>query len=112
MDCRTFESLIPDYIAGKLEPDVMQEYLEHARQCHDCYEELEITYSVMQGIRELDNEAGLTDENMLSLETSLYFAEERVRNWTVSRVLRYALNTVAFWSILCTVWLQIRLWML
>lgn len=112
MDCRTFESLIPDYIAEKQEPAVLQEFLEHVKHCHDCYEELEITYSVMQGIRELDNQAGLTDQNMLSLNTSLYFAEERVRNWTIARVIRYALSTAAFWSVICTVWLQIRLWMI
>lgn len=112
MDCRTFEDLIPDYIAGKQDPATMQEFLEHVHQCHDCYEELEITYSVIQGIRELDSEAGLTDHSMMSLKSSLYFAEERVRTWTVSRVIRYALSTAAFWSVLCIVWLQIRLWMI
>jgi hypothetical protein len=111
MDCRQFEWLISDYIAGKLEPDVLQEFLQHASSCHDCYEELEISYSVMQGIRELDNESSHYDQNLLSLDTSLYFAEERVRNWTIGRVIRYALSTVAFWSVLCTLWLQIQIWM-
>lgn len=111
MDCRTFESKIPAYIAGQLKIEEMQEFLDHAKSCRECYDELEITYSVMQGIRELDSEDGLTENPSVSLNSSLFFAEDRVHRRTMGRVVKYALSTAAFWSILCTLWFQIRFWL-
>lgn len=111
MDCRTFGSKIPLYIAGQLKMDEMQEFLDHADTCSDCYDELEITYSVMQGIRELDSEDGVSNGAMMSLDSSLYFAEERVQRWTLGRVAKYALSTAAFWGVLVTLWFQIRMWL-
>lgn len=112
MDCRTFESKIPAYIAGQLNMEEMQEFLEHMDGCSECYDELEITYSVMQGIRQLDSEDGDTEAKdlELSLEKSLYFSQDRVQKWTTRRVIKYALNTAAFWSVLVTLWFQVRFW--
>lgn len=112
MDCRTFESKIPAYIAGQLNMEEMQEFLEHMDGCSQCYDELEITYSVMQGIRQLDSEDGDTEAKdlELSLESSLYFAQDRVQKWTTRLVIKYALNTAAFWSVLVTLWFQVRFW--
>lgn len=111
MTCRTFESRIPAYIAGQLEIEEMQDFLDHAKTCGECYEELEITYSVMQGIRQLDSEDGLATEDILSLDSSLSLAEERVHRFTMARIVKYALSTAAFWSVLCTLWFQLRLWL-
>ena len=111
MDCRSFESKIPAYIAGQLKMEEMQEFLDHADRCSECYDELEITYSVMQGIRQLDSEDGLSSGSVMSLDSSLYFAEERVRRWTLGRVMKYALGTAAFWSVLSTLWFQLRIWL-
>ncbi|MCI8402219.1 MAG: zf-HC2 domain-containing protein [Lachnospiraceae bacterium] len=111
MDCRTFESKIPAYIAGQLKMEEMQEFLDHAESCSECYDELEITYTVMQGIRQLDSEDGLGNASHMSLDSSLYFARERVRNFTLGRVIKYALTTAAFWSVLSTLWFQVRFWL-
>ncbi len=111
MDCRAFESKIPAYIAGQLQMEEMQEFLDHADSCGECYDELEITYSVMQGIRQLDSEDGLISANSLSLNASLFFARERVHRWTFGRVVKYALGTAAFWSVLVTLWFQARYWL-
>ena len=112
MDCRTFESKIPAYIAGKLNMEDMQEFLEHMDTCSACYDELEITYSVMQGIRQLDSEDGdaSAKDLELPLKDSIYFAQDRVQKWTTRKVIKYALNTAAFWSVAMTLWFQIRFW--
>lgn len=111
MTCRTFESKIPAYIAKRLEIEEMQEFLNHAHTCKECYAELEITYSVMQGIRQLDSEDGLASSETMSLELSLYNAQERVRRFTLACIVKYALSTAAFWSVLSTLWFQLRLWL-
>ena len=112
MDCRTFESKIPAYIAGQLNMEEMQEFLEHLDSCREGYDELEITYSVMQGIRQLDSEDGDTTAKdlELSLDRSIYFSQDRVQKWTTRLVIKYALNTAAFWSVLMTLWFQFRFW--
>lgn len=111
MTCRVFESKIPAYIQGRLQIEEMQEFLDHAHTCHECYDELEITYSVMQGIRQLDSEDGLASDETVSLDVSLFFAQERVRRFTLACVVKYALSTAAFWSVLSTLWFQLRLWL-
>ena len=90
----------------------MQEFLEHLDSCRECYDELEITYSVMQGIRQLDSEDGDTTAKdlELSLDRSIYFSQDRVQKWTTRLVIKYALNTAAFWSVLMTLWFQFRFW--
>ena len=112
MDCRTFESKIPAYIAGQLNMEEMQEFLEHLDSCRECYDELEITYPVMQCIRQLDSEDGDTTAKdlELSLDRSIYFSQDRVQKWTTRLVIKYALNTAAFWSVLMTLWFQFRFW--
>ena len=90
----------------------MQEFLDHLDSCRECYDELEITYSVMQGIRQLDSEDGDTTAKdlELSLDRSIYFSQDRVQKWTTRLVIKYALNTAAFWSVLMTLWFQFRFW--
>ncbi len=113
MKCREFESRIPAYVKGEMDMEELQDFLEHADSCEECYNELEITYSVMQGIRQLDSEDGVDDAGgtSLSLDSSLYFARERIKRWMAGRVFKYALSTAAFWSVLCALWFQLRLWL-
>jgi len=110
VNCHAFELKIPAYIAGQLNIEEMEEFLDHVDGCGECYDELEITYSVMQGIRQLDSDEDFSSSAGMSLDSSLYFARERVRRWLFGRAMKYALATAAFWGVLMTLWFQIRFW--
>ncbi len=65
----------------------------------------------MQGLKALDSEEGrISGKDALSLADSLELAHDRIGRWTFGRVLKYALNTVTFWSILVILWFQIIRW--
>ena len=54
MDCKSFERLIPDFIAQKMDYPTLKSFLGHMGQCADCREELEIQFLVSEGIRPAD----------------------------------------------------------
>ncbi len=110
MNCRQCESRISAYISGQMPMEEMQEFLDHVNHCPDCYDDLETTYTVIQGIRQLDSEDGLAKPNEMSLQANITYAEEKIHRWTIGRIARYALNTAAFWSVIAALWFQILWW--
>ena len=54
MNCKEFEKNIPDFIAGKLDFQTLQEFGEHMRECPGCKEELVIQFLVTEGMQRLE----------------------------------------------------------
>ena len=59
MDCREAQALIMPFIEGKLSDEQTEKFLDHIDQCTDCYDELEVYYIVMVGVKQLDDEEHL-----------------------------------------------------
>ena len=55
MNCKEFEKNIPDFIAGKLDFQTLQEFGEHMRECPGCKEELVIQFLVTEGMQRLED---------------------------------------------------------
>ncbi len=55
MNCKEFEKLIPDFIAGKLDYLTLKSFCEHEENCADCKEELTIKILVTEGIHRLED---------------------------------------------------------
>lgn len=50
MECQEFQKLINDFIFDKIEyTDEIQEFIEHARNCKQCREDLDLYYSIHRG---------------------------------------------------------------
>lgn len=54
MTCLEAQSKIIAYIENNLERTSKQEFLRHVRECKDCKEELNIYYTMIEGMRQLD----------------------------------------------------------
>ena len=54
MDCKKAQSLVTAYIMRKLNDKDLEDFLEHVDSCEECYEELEIYYTVHYTIARLD----------------------------------------------------------
>lgn len=51
MDCRKFQELINDFIFDKIEySEDLEEFLEHAKTCENCSEELSLYYTIHRGL--------------------------------------------------------------
>ena len=56
MDCKKAQSLVTSYITRKLNDKELEEFLEHIDTCDECYEELEIYYTVHYTLARLDKD--------------------------------------------------------
>ena len=65
MDCKKAQSLVTAYIMRKLNDKDLEDFLEHVDSCEECYEELEIYYTVHYTIARLDEDEA--DQVYLSL---------------------------------------------
>ena len=55
--CREIVGMIPDFLDGKLSGRQQEHFLEHIRNCRNCYEELETNYMVNRTINYLDQDS-------------------------------------------------------
>ena len=79
--CREIIGMIPDYLEGRLSGRQLEHFLDHIRQCPDCYEELETNYMVKKTVRYLDEgNAGADSFDFVPmLEKDMDDQEENIR---------------------------------
>lgn len=68
MTCLDAQSKIIAYIDGNLEKDRRIEFLKHIQSCEDCKEELDIYYTMIEGMRQLDSNMPLTKDFSQALD--------------------------------------------
>lgn len=56
MDCLEAQSKMLAFVKNELEEEETEAFLAHVDQCQECCEELQINYSVYEGIKMLDND--------------------------------------------------------
>lgn len=50
MECREFQKLINDFLNNMLEDNELFEFVEHALECQECYDELDIYFTLQIGL--------------------------------------------------------------
>ena len=68
MTCLEAQSKIIAYIDDKLEKDEKQEFLHHIKNCDECREELVIYYTMIVGMRQLDDNLPLSQDFTVELQ--------------------------------------------
>lgn len=109
MNCLEARKYMYDYLNRNLEERKLRDFLRHLEECPDCMEELRITHMVYSGVASLDkgNEEPLNLEREFrkSLEQSRFLLFRR----TGLRILKYSVETAAFWSLLISLLLYLRI---
>lgn len=82
MDCKKAQSLVTAYIMRKLNDKDLEDFLEHVDSCEECYEELEIYYTVHYTIARLDEDEADQVYNVKKalqnrLEESRFYMEDK-----------------------------------
>lgn len=68
MDCKQAQGLIAAFINEQLnDEEEMKAFLEHVETCAECREELEVTYSLMTAMKQLDEDTDLSDNYIADL---------------------------------------------
>jgi len=84
MNCLEAQSKIMAFIENKLPDDELREFIKHVRSCKNCYEELEIYYTLIVGMKQLDEEDNISTDFENALDKKL--EEEMNRLTTVKRI--------------------------
>lgn len=79
MTCLEAQSMITAFIEEKLEEEELERFISHMRSCPDCKEELEVYYTLMIGMKQLDENQQLSNNFAEELESKLQHDENVIR---------------------------------
>lgn len=71
MDCKRAMELITQFINGQISAEDTQAFLDHIDSCPECREELEVTYSLMTAMKQLDEDTDLSDNYIEELNEKI-----------------------------------------
>lgn len=89
MNCLEAQSKIMAFIENKLPDDELKEFIKHVKTCDNCAEELEIYYTLVVGMKQLDNQDNLSTNfkqelnRKLDAEMSRMTAVKRIATSTI-----------------------------
>lgn len=111
MDCKEVRSLVMAFIKEEIPEEKLEPFLKHISGCKDCYEELEIYYTVHAGIQGLDQDQFTTYDLSGALKTELEEAWERVRFRHVFTVFRVIVGAAAMVLTVLAIFFQFQRWL-
>ncbi len=74
------QSYIMPFIDGKIPVNKQNDFVIHMKNCKKCHEELEIYYTLMVGMRQLDNNQELSTDFNRDLEQELIKLKAKAKN--------------------------------
>ncbi|NLC18665.1 MAG: hypothetical protein GX757_05495 [Clostridiales bacterium] len=78
MNCNCFQSMIVPFINDELTIKELEPFLDHVTGCQNCMEELEIYYTLLTAMRQLDEDKSLSGDYKRELMHRLEAAQERI----------------------------------
>ncbi len=90
MDCKRVMELMTQFINDQLDAEDVQAFLDHVDSCPECREELEVNYSLMTAMKQLDEDTDLSENYIEELNQKIetcYLDElKRKRSCTRRRI--------------------------
>lgn len=102
MTCLEAQSKIMAFIDNKLPDDELKEFIKHVKTCENCAEELEIYYTLIVGMKQLDNQENLSMNFKHKLNEKL--DEEMSRMTAVKRIATSTITIILAAIIAGLVW--------
>lgn len=79
MECKEVQNIIPKYIDGSISDEELEEFLLHIANCKECYEELEITYTIKEALQQLDDNPEVSFNIGSMLKKDICLAKKYIR---------------------------------
>lgn len=98
MTCKEAEQLVQGYIKGDLEGKQLKRFVEHVQTCDNCFEELEIYYTVFEGLQQLESGASINIGKEIS--NRLMMSERKIRQYSLFRFYYYLIQIAAYFMLL------------
>ena len=78
MTCIKAQSMIVSFVDNKLSIEELEEFLDHVNSCKTCREELEVYYTLLTAMKQLNEDRNLSDNFSLELKEKLEKAQEKI----------------------------------
>ena len=104
MKCIEAQQLVKPYIEGQLSDRQLEQFLDHVEKCPDCYEELEIYFSIYETLGVPGQKQEMDEYNFKSkLEQDMKNARRYLHLRKAYRLFRFAVVLLAEFLLVCTV---------
>ena len=102
MDCVKAQQLIKPYLDGYLSDRELEEFLSHVETCPDCFDELEVYFSVYRTLADVDEKGDYNFRKKLrrKMEESRAYLSRRYQ----SKILRAAVILAAELALAAVFW--------
>lgn len=113
MKCLEFQQQIADFLDNRLTIDQVRSFVEHADECPECREELELRYMIQVGILEQNrDDSGHGYDYGPQLSQILDRTKKALRRRYICQVIKYGVSTVVFWATCLLILIQLRVWLI
>lgn len=100
MSCTKFQKNMNNFINDKMLMEDIDFFVGHAKNCKECYEELEINYMVNIGLDRIEKDEKASFDLKGELEKKISQCQERSDNFYKFKVYK---NIVVFTAYCCTI---------
>ncbi|BCN30532.1 anti-sigma factor family protein [Anaeromicropila herbilytica] len=86
MTCIEAQSLITPFINDELDIQRLEAFMNHINHCGECKEELEVYYTLLTGMKQLDDDKNLSGDFHMHFINKLKKTEERIKRKKLQKV--------------------------
>ena len=98
MDCKEFESRIPDFLEDKLNKKQAKDFFAHMNECEDCKEELRIQYLIKEGTQRLED--GDSFDLNRELDLKIEKTKKTIKKRSIANTIIYIMEAVAIAAVI------------
>lgn len=110
MNCRECQKRVSDYLDDKLDRKELERFINHVNSCIDCYEELEIMFTLTVGLMQLEEEEINSYNFKAALKDKLNWELKECINYRNFYNYRNTIIALAYVFALVGVIIQILIW--
>lgn len=110
MECKKVEQLVKPYIEGKISDKNLDKFLAHIETCEECYEELEINYTIFSALMQLDDKPDVSYNIHAMLLEELKDSRKYIRRKKRFDLYSYAIYVAAMLTMIIIIALQFNFW--
>ncbi|PXV95957.1 putative zinc finger protein [Lachnotalea glycerini] len=111
MECKEAQKLVTKYIADDITEQELEQFMEHIQICKDCYDELEINYTIFSAFVQLDNNEDSSDDINAMLLEKLKASRKYIRRKKIFNHYRILIYIAAMIVLAIIILVQLGLWL-
>ncbi len=110
MECKEAQQLVKAYIDGEIRDKELDKFLEHIENCKDCYEELEINYTIFSALMKLDDNPNLSYNINAMLQDELKASRKYIRRRKRFKLCIIAIYIITIITMIVVLAVQFKIW--